>query len=266
MHPLIQADELNARLDEIRVFDLRWSLTDPNHGRAQYVDGHIPGAIFVDLDTDLSAPKGDGRHPLPDVDVFTGTLGRLGVERGDEVAVYDDMAGAVAARMWWMLRAIGHETSRLLDGGLRSWTDGGLPLEEGERQAGSADYPAVDGFDGVVRFDELEDRTVLDVRAHERYTGESEPVDTKAGHIPGAINLPIRENLDARRRFRTTAELGELFADMGEAPIVSCGSGVNACHTALAMILAGRPMPEVYVGSFSDWSTRDLPVTEGPNP
>ena len=266
MHPLVQARELNARLDEISVFDLRWSLTDPSHGRAQYLEGHIPGAVFVNLDTDLSAPEGDGRHPLPDVGVFTQTLGRLGVERSDDIAVYDDVAGAVAARMWWMLRAIGHEKSRLLDGGFRSWTDEGLPTKTGERQPEPVNYSRVDDYRGVVRYDQLEDRTVIDVRAHERYTGESEPVDPKAGHIPGAVNIPLRESLDDRRRFRTTAELEALFADMGEAPVVSCGSGVNACHTALAMILAGRPMPEVYIGSFSDWSTRDLPVTEGANP
>lgn len=266
MHPLIQADELNTRRGDVSVFDLRWSLTDPNHGKARYSEGHIPGAIFVDLDTDLSAPEGDGRHPLPAPDVFAETLGRLGIEPGTEVVVYDDMAGAVAGRMWWMLRSIGHSTSRLLDGGLRSWTEEGLPLETGERSPEATLYPPVEGFKGVVRHDELEHRTVVDVRANERYTGKTEPIDPKAGHIPGAINIPLADSLDARRRFRPSSPLQELFSDVGESPVLSCGSGVNACHTALALTLAGRPMPDIYIGSFSDWSTRDLSVAEGPNP
>jgi thiosulfate/3-mercaptopyruvate sulfurtransferase len=266
MHPLIDAVELGQRLSEVTLLDLRWSLTDPGYGRKHYRAGHIPDAVFVDLDIDLSAPVGDGRHPLPDPDVFIETLGRLGVGPDDEVVAYDDMAGAVAGRLWWMLRSIGHQRSRLLDGGLHSWIEQGLPLETGDSVLEPVHYPPVGGFIGVVRFDELEDRIVVDVRAPERYRGETEPVDPKAGHIPGAVSIPLRENLNEGRRFLDPVRLERLFSALGESPIVSCGSGVNACHTALAMILAGRKMPDIYIGSFSDWSRRDLPVTEGPEP
>ena len=264
MHPLIGPRELSERLDAVRLFDLRWSLTDPDYGRAEYEDGHIPGAVFVDLDVDLSAESGDGRHPLPDVETFTKTLGSMGVSSADEVVVYDDVAGAVAARMWWMLRAIGHETSRLLDGGLRAWLDDGLPIATGTVEPNPTDYHLASGFEGVVRHTDLPGRTVVDVRAPERYTGQTEPVDPKAGHIPGAVNIPLGSNLEGGS-FRDGHELAALFADL-DRPVVSCGSGVNACHTALAMLLAGLPMPDVYIGSFSDWSMRDNPVNVGPDP
>jgi thiosulfate/3-mercaptopyruvate sulfurtransferase len=264
--PLIGTEELARRLDEVDVFDLRWSLTDPGHGVASYEESHIPGAVYVDLDRDLAAPTGEGRHPLPPATHFVDTLGRLGVAPDHEVVVYDDMGGAVAARMWWMLKSIGHPgAARLLDGGLQAWVGAGLPVETGSIVPRPTIYPEVAGYTGVVGHDQLERRVVADARAPERYRGEVEPVDPKAGHIPGAVNYPFTGNLD-RGLFRSSHELAERYGAFPEDGVVSCGSGVNACHTALALVVAGRPMPDLYVGSFSDWSRRGLPVATGPNP
>lgn len=265
LSPLITVAEVSARFESVRLFDLRWSLTDPKHGLVSYEQGHIPGAVFVDLDGDLASAEGEGRHPLPHIDEFVATLGRLGIDRHDEVVVYDDMAGAVAARMWWMLESIGHRGARVLDGGLHAWVDEGYPLQTGRVDPVPTDYPTVEGFTGVVRYDQLEGRSLADVRAPERYRGDNEPVDPKAGHIPGAVNYPLAGSLD-RGRFRTSRDLANLYRDFPEDGVVSCGSGVNACHAALALVIAGRPMPEVYIGSFSDWSRRDLPVRTGPTP
>lgn len=264
--PLITARDLSVSLEDITVFDVRWSLTDPDHGVNAYGGGHIPGAVFVDLDNDLAGPPGEGRHPLPGVDVFSETLGRLGLEPENDVVVYDDAAGAVAARLWWMLEAIGHRGQvRVLDGGIQAWAEAGLPLDTEPVTPDPATYPPITGFAGVVRHDGLDDRVVADVRAPERYRGETEPIDPKAGHIPGAVNYPLAGNL-AKGHFRTGTELAERYRDFPEDGVVSCGSGVNACHAALALVVAGRPMPAVYIGSFSDWSRRDLPVATGPEP
>ena len=263
---LVSVEELSRSLDEVRVFDLRWSLTDPDHGVRAYQEGHVPGAVFVDLDRDLAAASGDGRHPLPPVADFVATLGRLGIAPDSAVVVYDDVAGAVAARMWWMLKSIGHPgTARLLDGGLQAWVDAGLSLDGGTVAPRPVDYPDVPGYTGVVGHDELEGRVVADARSPDRYRGEVEPVDPKAGHIPGAINYPLASNLEDGL-FRGSRELADLYQAFPDDGVVSCGSGVNACHTALALVVAGRPLPDVYVGSFSDWSRRDLPVATGPNP
>jgi thiosulfate/3-mercaptopyruvate sulfurtransferase len=265
-HPLISAIELSQLLGEVRLFDLRWSLTAPTPGRVSYEKGHIPGAVFVDLDRDLAAENGDGRHPLPAIDDFVVTLGRLGLSPDDAVVVYDDQSGAVAARMWWMLESIGHPGQvRVLDGGLQEWVGGGFPLHPGTVTPEPATYSPVAGYTGVVRHDELEGRYLADLRSAERYRGETEPVDPKAGHMPGAVNFPLADNLDGGR-FRASRDLEQLYRDFPDDGIVSCGSGVNACHGALALVIAGRLMPDVYIGSFSDWSRRDLPVATGPNP
>ena len=264
--PLISVEELGSRLDEVVLCDLRWSLTNPHHGIEAYRDGHIPGAVFVDLDRDLAAPPGDGRHPLPPVADFVALLGRLGIDRDDEVVVYDDAGGAVAARMWWMLRSIGHERVRLLDGGLAAWEAADQPLSDEPVSTEAKVYPPVAQFQGVVVRDDLEGRPLIDVRAPDRYRGEVEPIDPKAGHIPGAINIPFSDNLGDHRRFLTPDALRLLYQSAPPDAIVSCGSGVNACHSALAMVLAGRPMPDVYIGSFSDWSRQDLPVSVGDKP
>ena len=265
--PLISVEELDSRLSAIALCDLRWSLTDPEHGRAAHAWGHIPGAVFVDLDLDLASGPGEGgRHPLPPVADFSGLLGRLGIDPDTEVVVYDDAGGAVAARMWWMLRSIGHRGARVLDGGLAAWVGAGKPLSREPESRPTASYPPAARFEGVVGREALVGRALVDVRAAERYRGEVEPVDPKAGHIPGAINIPFSENLGEDGRFRSPGELRRRYERVPDGSIVSCGSGVNACHSALAMVLAGRPMPDVYIGSFSEWSRQDLPVTLGEMP
>jgi thiosulfate/3-mercaptopyruvate sulfurtransferase len=266
-HPLISVGELAERLGEVVLFDLRWSLTEPGQGKVAYAAGHIPGATFVDLDTDLSGSVGDGRHPLPTAAEFTRLLGELGAGSDDEIVVYDDQGGSVAARMWWMLRSIGHETARLLDGGLGAWIATGLPVTDDESiRRPPKHYPAVSGFTGVVTVEGLANRHLVDARAPERYRGDVEPVDPKAGHIPGAINMPSSGNLGADGRFLDREDLIERYRAAPENSIVSCGSGVTACQVALAMVVAGHPMPDLYVGSFSDWSRRDLPVATGDLP
>lgn len=265
MHPLIDVGELNDRLHSISLFDIRWSLSDPNQGSAAYAAGHIPSAVFVDLDADLAAEPGPGRHPLPDAEVFASTLGRLGLTPRSDVVVYDDVGGTVAARMWWMLESIGHPRVRLLNGGYHAWLGAGLPTETGANQANPTHYPVKD-FTGVVRHDQLNKKQVVDVRASERYRGEHEPVDPKAGHIPGAVNRPVMDNLTDDGRFKDPGVLLAQFSELDPRPAISCGSGVNACHTALAMLVAGRELPDVYVGSYSEWSTLDFPVSTGDTP
>ncbi|HSO50672.1 MAG TPA: rhodanese-like domain-containing protein, partial [Acidimicrobiia bacterium] len=177
-HPLISVGGLSERLGEVVLFDLRWSLTEPGQGRVAYATGHIPGATFVDLETDLSGSSGDGRHPLPTATEFTRLLGALGAGPDDEIVVYDDQEGSVAARMWWMLRSIGHERVRLLDGGLGSWIAAGLPVTDDESgRRPPTHYPNVPGFSGVVTAHGLANRYLIDARAPERYRGDVEPVD-----------------------------------------------------------------------------------------
>ena len=263
MHPLIDADQLVTRLAQVRLVDIRWSLTDPEHGHATYLAGHIPGAVFADLDTDLSSPPGlDGRHPLPSIEEFADTLGRLGISPPDHVVVYDDASGSVAARLWWMLRSVGHTAVQLLDGGYQAWLRAGHSVETDEETPERTSYPVPPGFGGIVDRHQLTGRTLIDARAPERFRGEIEPVDPKAGHIPGAINRPFVDNLGSDGRFLSPDRLREIYTGLKD-PVVSCGSGVNACHDAVAMVVAGLELPDLYPGSFSEWSRRDLPVETG---
>ncbi|HEX6300147.1 MAG TPA: sulfurtransferase [Acidimicrobiia bacterium] len=265
--PLISVEDLAGSLENLRVCDLRWDLTDPEKGRATYESGHIPGAVFVDLDRDLAAPPGiRGRHPLPDVTEFAATLGKLGIAPESHVVVYDDDSGRIAARMWWMLLSIGHEKAQVLDGGYQAWVAAGHDSEVTTVIPPSVVYPVPAGFRGVVIRERLDGRTLVDARERERYRGESEPVDPKSGHIPGAINIPTSDNLTGNGRFRKPSELSEIYSSLPSNTVVYCGSGVTSCHDALAMMVAGHDMPDVYVGSFSEWSRLDLPVATGPNP
>jgi thiosulfate/3-mercaptopyruvate sulfurtransferase len=267
IHPLIVADDLAATLDQFVVCDIRWDLTDREKGRATYEQGHIPGAVFVDLDADLSAPPGArGRHPLPDPADFAATLGSLGLSPERHVVVYDDVGGRVAARLWWMLRSIGHEGVQLLDGGYQAWLDAGHDIQFGPVTPEPTIYRGPVRFSGVIGAGELADKTVIDARAGARYRGEVEPVDPKPGHIPGAINIPTDVNLDETGRFRDARDLASVYADLSGDVVVSCGSGVNACHDALAMVVAGLSIPLVYVGSYSEWTRNDRPVNVGPEP
>lgn len=267
MQPLISVDKLASSRDDFRVCDLRWDLTDPDKGRTTYESGHIPGAVFVDLDEELTGPPGDnGRHPLPEVANFAAFLGRLGIDPDTRVVAYDDVAGRIAARLWWMLRSIGHDHVQVLDGGYQAWARAGHGVDQGSVTPDPVTYPVSEGFSGAITRDQLAGRSLVDARAEERYRGDTEPIDPKAGHIPGAINIPTSHNLDEEGRFLPRDQLTQVYADLPTDTVVSCGSGVTACHAALAMAAAGLGMPEVYIGSFSEWSRLDLPVATGPNP
>ncbi|MBA2255530.1 MAG: sulfurtransferase [Chloroflexi bacterium] len=275
---LITADELAARLgdEDLRIADVRWYLAQPGRARREYQAGHIPGAIFVDLDTDLAAPvgpEGGGRHPLPDPAAFVERLGRLGIGSEHLVVAYDDVSGGMAARLWWMLDSLGHQRAALLDGGLSAWTAINGRLATDEPSFRQADLQLADRWRNVVTRDDLVQRlgdvALLDLRVGERYRGENEPVDPVAGHIPTARSAPLSENLDERGRFLGADALADRYRGFGagERPVVlSCGSGVMACHGALAMRLAGLPDPLLYAGSYSDWSTAGLPVVTGHEP
>jgi thiosulfate/3-mercaptopyruvate sulfurtransferase len=260
---MLVSAEWVERHPEARVFDVRWP-----SGREKYDLGHIPGAVFVDLDRDLSQHEGPGRHPLPSEEQFARVLSRLGIGPATPVVVYDDAGGSVAGRFWFLLRAAGHRDVSMLDGGLKAWTG---PLSREEPRIAPAPLREV-RFDRS-RFVDVEQvkargqTPLLDARAPERYRGEVEPIDKRAGHIPGARNAPWAQNLDPQTgRFKPPEALRALYA-MYDRPIVSCGSGVTACHDAFAMELAGLPPVRLYVGSWSDWSSDPTrPIALGPEP
>jgi thiosulfate/3-mercaptopyruvate sulfurtransferase len=276
---LISVDELAARLDDpnVRVADVRWYLNRPGAGRERYDAGHIPGAVFVDLDADLSAPDGygaPGRHPLPAPQAFRQRLEELGVGSDDLVVAYDDSGGTVAARLWWMLNNLGHRGgAAVLDGGIRAWAEAGHELTTQPAAARTARLELGGKWTGVMERRELAARlgalTLLDARAPERYRGEVEPIDPVAGHIPTALSSPTALNLDPDGRFLDAGLLRARFNGLIEPdrPVVSyCGSGTNACHNSLAMRLAGLPDPILYVGSYSDWSRSGMPIATGAEP
>ena len=268
--PLISADWLHEHIDDhdVRVIDFRWYLVG-RKGAEEYAKGHIPAAAFVELD-DVTG-NGPGRHPLPTLEQFQAAMRTAGVDDATAVVVYDDVGGSVAARLWFLLRWFGHERQAVLDGGLQAW---GGPLEtaaqhvrEGGFTARRPDRSRILDFDEVAQHRGV---PVIDSRAGERYRGEKEPVDPKAGHIPGARNAPFAGNLQEDGRFKSHDELRRRFEDVGVDPekgaVVYCGSGVNACHNLLAMELAGVKNVRLYEGSWSDWSSRDAPVATGAEP
>ncbi len=275
--PLMSVQELASRLDEpsLRVCDVRWYLGDPARARREYLEGHIPGAILIDLDRDLAdpdAPDARGRHPLPVASAFTARLGGLGIGTDDVVVAYDDSAGMTASRLWWMLDALGHRSVRLLDGGIAAWRAAGHPVVAGaESPRPAATLELATAWPRVIDRTTLRDRlgslTLLDVRAGERYRGEVEPVDPVPGHIPTAISAPGAQLVGDDGRMRRPADIIEWLASVGAhtgGVVVSCGSGVTACHTALAMRVAGLEDPLLYAGSYSDWVNAGLPVVQGP--
>jgi thiosulfate/3-mercaptopyruvate sulfurtransferase len=271
MSPLISVDELAGRLDEaaVVVCDVRWYLTDPYRGRREYDIAHVPGAVFVDLHADLASGIGGGRHPLPTTYEFAAHLSRLGIGRDDAVVAYDSAGGAVASRLWWMLRSIGHQRVAVLDGGYQAWEQAGLPTTDEVMTRAPTVYPVVDGWRGAVDADDITNlaergTTLVDARAADRFRGDVEPIDPRAGHIPGSINLPHLDNLGIDGRHRSALELAERFADLGASPVVYCGSGVTACHDLLAMSIAGITDARLYPGSWSEWSSQpDRPIATG---
>jgi len=276
--PLVDAAWLAEHLEDVVVADVRWYLDDRS-GRAEYEAGHIPGAVHVDVDTDLSAPPtrpGQGRHPLPTPETFAATMGSLGIGDDDTVVAYDDAGGAMAARLVWMLRVTGHEAT-LLDGGIAAW-EGPLETGPGARRAksrftgGSWPQGHLAGFDDVSRAAEDDGPVVVDARSASRYRGEPHPLDDRAGHVPGALSLPFAGNVDpATGRFLTPERLRARFAAVGIEPgtdvIAYCGSGITACHDLLAMEIAGVGPGRLFVGSWSGWSADpDRPVATGEKP
>ncbi|MEU3146692.1 MULTISPECIES: sulfurtransferase [unclassified Streptomyces] len=282
MNVIISASELAAGLaggDPPVLLDVRWQLSTaaaagepPFDGRAAYRAGHLPGAVFVDLDKELAAPPaGRGRHPLPGPEEFGAAMRRAGVSAGTPVVVYDGGMGWGAARAWWLLRWTGHPDVRVLDGGLPSW-DG--PLETTEPEPAEGDFVPVPGPAGLLDADGAaalaRSGLLLDARAGERYRGEVEPIDPVGGHIPGAVSAPTTENVGPDGRFLPAGELGARFRELGVSADtrvgVYCGSGVSGAHEVLALAVAGIPA-ELYVGSWSEWSSDpERPVAVGPDP
>jgi thiosulfate/3-mercaptopyruvate sulfurtransferase len=276
--PLISSVELSKLMaaGNIVLIDAR---TGPD-AREKYNAEHLEDAQYVDLEKDLSKksadPSNGGRHPLPPVKDFSELLGRLGIERTTQVVVYDDKAGAnAAARFWWMLKATGHENIQVLDGGLKGAIEAGLPLTNIIPNGNARPpYPADKWILPLVNADMVAqaatdpDYLVIDVREAYRYRGESEPIDLVAGHIPGAVNIPYTGNLDPDGYFLSADELANKYKEATgnrnpEQVIVHCGSGVTACHTLLAMEQAGIEAPNLYIGSWSEWSRTDRPVAAG---
>ncbi|MCC5867217.1 MAG: sulfurtransferase [Gammaproteobacteria bacterium] len=262
---LIDADELARRLEigGLRVIDCRFQLTDPTAGRAAYLRGHIPTAVYADLEADLSAPVSpdSGRHPLPDRHEFEATLGMLGVSSSQQVVVYDDAGGAYAARLWWLLRWMGHGAVAVLNGGLQAWLAGGRSLEAGEVTAQRVRFLQGTPLAHAVEAEDILQSRVarlLDARGAERFAGDVEPIDTRAGHVPGAVNHPFTLSLDGGGRFLgrdalragLNTSLGEVASGKAAA---MCGSGVTACHLLLAMEVAGLGGAALYPGSWSEW-------------
>ncbi|ADI15283.1 sulfurtransferase [Truepera radiovictrix] len=275
---LVQAAELRALLQtdaQVRLVDVRFSLTDPLLGRRRYEAGHLPGAVYLSLDDDLSGPVREhgGRHPLPDTARFAQTLGACGIGNDTHVVAYDDAAGGgmFAARLWWLLRYVGHDQVQVLDGGLDAWTAAGLELTRDVPTYPPATFTPAVRPEMVADMQEVRSKLrrpgvlLLDARAPERYRGEVEPLDKRAGHIPGARNRPFMGNLEGGR-FKPAEALRARFADVEAADetILYCGSGVSAAHNALALEEAGLRGAKLYVGSWSDWSSfEENPVATG---
>ncbi|MFG2532179.1 sulfurtransferase [Streptomyces sp. NPDC048516] len=278
MNAIITATELASELNRPTapaILDVRYQMGGPP-GRPAYEAGHVPGAVYVDLESELASPPGPGgRHPLPDLDVFTEAMRAAGVRADRPVVVYDGGQGWAAARAWWLLRWTGHPDVRVLDGGLAAWQAAGGALSDDQPAPQEGDFTPVPGGLALLRADDaaaLARRGVLlDARAAERYRGEVEPIDKVAGHIPGAVSAPTTENVvEGGTVFRDASELAERFASLGataKAEVgVYCGSGVSAAHEVLALAVAGVPAA-LYVGSWSEWSADpSRPVATGPQP
>jgi thiosulfate/3-mercaptopyruvate sulfurtransferase len=270
--PLVDAAWLRAHGDEVRVVDVRWYL-DGRSGYEAYVSGHIPGAVWADIDHDLAAPATPiaGRHPLPEPADFAAAMGRLGISNDDVVVAYDDASGSIAGRLWWMLDSIGVR-AYVLDGGMATWIgaldrDTPVTAEQAEfapREWPSARYVDADEVDELRR-----EAPLLDARSFGRFTGDEASIDAVPGHVPGARSAPWAENLDAESgRFLPADVLRRRFAALGVSDetraIASCGSGVTACHDLLALRVAGFGEGALYTGSWSGWSSdTDRPVALG---
>ena len=275
---LVSTAQLAEHIDDPHwvLFDCRHDLANPDSGTKEYAGGHIPGAQFLHVDRDLAAPVTgkNGRHPLPDAQVFMRTLGNAGVDAGKQIVAYDGQTGVYAARLWWMLRWLGHENVAVLDGGYGKWSGEQRPLTAALPQVAPLRFPGeprktwIDA-DEVLRSLGRPGRIIVDARSADRYRGENETLDPVGGRIPGALNRFFKDNLDASGCFKPAAELRRAFtALLGEAPpasvVHSCGSGVSACHNLLAMEIAGLCGSLLYPGSWSEWcSDAARPIARG---
>lgn len=270
---LVSTGELAANLTKWRVFDCRHDLANPKLGEQQYRDGHIPGALFAHLDRDLSGRKtgANGRHPLPDPQDFEKWLEKTGLTPQDQAVCYDGGPGAMAARLWWMLRWVGHEKVAVLDGGFAKWTKEGRPVTGDVPHFTPFNYPMTLRADAAVDVQSIEKNLgksfLLDARAPARYRGEQEPIDPVAGRIPGAKNRSNADNVSPDGTFKDgeTLRADFLRALGGRSPsevIHYCGSGVAACHNLLAMDIAGLRGGKLYAGSWSEWSADSARPTE----
>lgn len=282
LSPIIKADDARLYINRPDVV-----LVDARGGPdayERYEAGHLQGAVFIDLENDLSKKNvnaaNGGRHPLPDPDDFGSMLGKVGISTSKHVLVYDDKGGAnAAARFWWMMKAAGHIQIQVIDGGYKAIVEAGLPISQQTPDSlpVGKPYPVSHwklptvGIETVAKAGVENDYLVIDVREAYRYKGESEPIDLIAGHIPGAVNIPYVNNLEADGRFRSPSVLTEQYeAVIGKRDkqkvIVHCGSGVTACHTLLAMEYAGIEGANLYVGSWSEWSRNERPIATGESP
>jgi thiosulfate/3-mercaptopyruvate sulfurtransferase len=259
---LVSTENLERYLSSWRVFDCRHDLAKPDLGEQQYREAHIPGALFAHLDRDLSAPRENrgGRHPLPYPGAFLAWLGQQGLRPGDQVVCYDAGSGVIAARLWWMLRWVGHESVAVLDGGLAKWLAEGRATTTAVPHVAHTSYPARLLPERVVGVDFVEHQKtlLLDARAPARFRGEHEPIDPVAGHIPGAKNRFCNDNVGPDGTFKSgealKREFRAIIGDKAPADVVNyCGSGVSACHNLLAMEIAGLRGAKLYAGSWSDW-------------
>lgn len=260
--PLKTAKELAEALghEDLVVVDCRFSLAEPDRGEAEYLEGHVAGAVYAHLDRDLSGPMtgANGRHPLPSVDRMQERFSSWGIDEAAQVVAYDTAGGQIAARLWWMLRFLGHDAVAVLDGGLPGWQAGGGELRSGREERRPRAFTPRPRDGRTVDAASLSGYRLLDARAGERFRGETEPLDPVAGRIPGALNRPTGANLDEASRFLPADRLRRDFEDvLGEVPmetVVSyCGSGVTACHNLLAMEVAGLTGARLYPGSWSEW-------------
>jgi thiosulfate/3-mercaptopyruvate sulfurtransferase len=273
MLPLIEIDELRSTTDRVILIDARAGVD----AYQRYLAGHLEGAQFADLDRDLAikpeTPAYGGRHPLPPIEDFAKLLGKWGITPESHVVVYDDKAAAFGgARLWWMLKAAGHQKVQVLNGGLQAAINAGIPLSNQPYMAEPLrPYPVPAAYSGTVDIEQTGDaaqddnKMVIDVRESPRYLGQTEPIDLIAGHIPGAVNLPYTLNLDPAGKYLSPEELKSNYEKLidniqPDDVIIHCGSGVTACHTLLGMDYAGIKGPKLYVGSWSEWSRRDLPI------
>lgn len=273
---LVQPEELARHLGDPDwvVVDCRFNLQEPAAGRRMYGEGHIPGAYFADLDQDLAGPRQPhlGRHPLPEIPQLERLFSGMGIGPATRVVAYDDSGGALAARLWWLLRYVGHTHVSLLDGGLPAWRKAGLPETRLVPELRTGAFHARPGSMPVLHTAEVEQRlgegclALLDMRARDRYLGRTEPIDPVAGHVPGALSAPFSENLGPDGRFRPPEELKKHYDTLlatlpGRTVACMCGSGVTACHGLFALELAGLSGAHLYAGSWSEWiRSPDRPV------